>query len=136
MSRYPRRNPENLPYGIWTTDDGAVLFDRNYRPFLHRGLNGEITEMSGDIWVNWKTQKYLYIGRMDRALQKLLLQAEMDFIEGREVRTPVRPFDKCFCRKEPEQTMPVKPFLRLIVCNTSARNVKLFRNFGMEYPTK
>jgi hypothetical protein len=132
LMRSPRREIETLPYGIWTTDDGEVMFDRRYRPMWHRGQNGEITEMCGDLWIKRNKQTYLYIGRVDRALEKLLLKAEADFINGLEVKTPVRPFDNCFRRKEPEPTIPVKPVLRLVVCNTSARNVKLFRDFGME----
>ena len=75
--------------------------------------------MSGDLWIKWNRQNYLYVGRVDQPLQKLLVQAEQDFIDGKEIKTPIRPLDLCFRRERPKPAS--QPVLTLIVCNTSTR---------------
>lgn len=63
---------KNLPYGIWTLEDGGqVLFNRYYLPLWERRPDGTIIPRDhtpwgtapnpeDGRWVKWKTQRWLY----------------------------------------------------------------------------
>jgi hypothetical protein len=49
-----------LPYGIWTCENGReVLFNRNYQPIVQRH-NGRWSRADAKEWVYWKEQWYFY----------------------------------------------------------------------------
>jgi hypothetical protein len=138
MRRPPRRDLLTMPYGIWTTKSGAeVMFDRDYRAMWHRWHPGQrATEMTGDEWIRHDRQDYLYVGRVDRKLYEQLLRAEQDFIEGREVQIPIRPFAHMF--RPPAKPTPATPapaatraHLKLVWCDGVEKG-PLFREPEME----
>jgi hypothetical protein len=128
-----RRDPMQLPYGVWILACGReVLFSRAYAPmYLRRpGRKNFVTHCTGKEWVPWVSQMHLHVGgRVDRRLCAQLLQVEKDFVAGREITVPIRPFEHMLraSNRTPAPVtanapvpVPVKAHLTLVV-NTSAR---------------
>jgi hypothetical protein len=72
-----------LPYGVWFLTDGAeVMFSREYCPLWKRHPSGEVKRM-GYERVPYVRQAYFHIGGIvSHQLFKLLVQAEVDFVDG------------------------------------------------------
>lgn len=71
------RRMHDLPYGIWTCEDGReVLFNRFYEPILQRRPGGPVEPATPGEWVRWKRQSWFYddgtkdkVGAAEAALQ-------------------------------------------------------------------
>jgi hypothetical protein len=119
------REIESLPYVLRTTADGAqVLFDRRYRPiWIRAGVGRSAVGISPNAKVPYVTSVHLWCGTVNKQLMHDLQAFEKNFVLGREVKVPVRPFEHMFATKDkkPAAAKPIPTRPRLVVTNTSTR---------------
>src|SRR2546423_12423206 len=120
--RSPRRDILSLPYGVWTTDDGAeIMFDRTYTAMYRRRPGEPAEQMDPTKRVPGVVRtEYFYVGIVSRELCRKLLQIEHDFVAGGDIEAR---FWKPQEPTKPAET-PARPFLKPVVGNS--RNEVLY----------
>lgn len=77
-----------LPYGLWTCEDGReVLFNRHYQPILERFNRGMAMFTNRREWVTFTSQRWFYDDSSERraSTKKKLEQVLAAFQSGRDV---------------------------------------------------
>ena len=53
---------KELPYGLWTTDEHEVLFNRSYHPIWQRNKNNyqDVAPVKEHAWIPFKTEQHFF----------------------------------------------------------------------------
>jgi hypothetical protein len=82
---------ENMPYGIWTMPDGAiVLFNRQYQPIWYKQKGKPAVEMERSQWVNWEIQIHLFRDGNSPWKNRNTLKILTDLLENFGIETEVK----------------------------------------------